>query len=146
MKLGFNKVAPFYYYPGFWEGGPQLDFFINDKAFNALSPEYKAIVEAACAQAHSDMQAKYDARNPAALKQLVGSGAKLREFPKDVMASSFKEAMALYEETSAKNENWTILISVKSKISGSVSRKPSLIHSCKRKNCNKFLPLIENRA
>jgi TRAP-type mannitol/chloroaromatic compound transport system substrate-binding protein len=52
------------------------------------------------------MQAKYDARNPAALKQLVGSGAKLREFPKDVMASSFKEAMALYEETSAKNENW----------------------------------------
>jgi len=37
-------------------------------------------VEAAAAQAHSDMQAKYDARNPAALKQLVGSGTKLREF------------------------------------------------------------------
>ena len=106
LKLGFNKVAPFYYYPGFWEGGPELDFFINDKAFNALTPEYKAIIEAACAQAHSDMQAKYDARNPAALKQLVGSGAKLREFPKDVMTSAFKEAMALYEETSAKNENW----------------------------------------
>jgi TRAP-type mannitol/chloroaromatic compound transport system substrate-binding protein len=106
LKLGFNKVAPYYYYPGFWEGGPELDFFINDKAFNALSPENKAIVEAACAQAHSDMQAKYDARNPAALKQLVGSGAKLREFPKDVMAASFKEAMAFYEEISAKNENW----------------------------------------
>ena len=106
LKLGFNKVAPFYYYPGFWEGGPQLDFFINDKAFNALSAENKAIVEAACAQAHSDMQAKYDARNPAALKQLVGSGAKLREFPKDVMAASFKEAMAFYEEISAKNESW----------------------------------------
>ena len=106
LKLGFNKVAPFYYYPGFWEGGPQLDFFINDKAFNALSAENKAIVEAACAQAHSDMQAKYDARNPAALKQLVGSGAKLREFPKDVMAAAFKEAMAFYEEISAKNDNW----------------------------------------
>jgi len=99
-------VAPFYYYPGWWEGGPQLDFYINDKAFNALTPEYKAIVEAACAQAHSDMQAKYDARNPAALKQLVGSGAKLREFPKDVMAAAFKEAMAFYEEISAKNESW----------------------------------------
>jgi len=106
LKLGFNKVAPFYYYPGFWEGGPQLDFFINDKAFNALSAENKAIVEAACAQAHSDMQAKYDARNPAALKQLVGSGAKLREFPKDVMAAAFKEAMAFYEEISAKNDSW----------------------------------------
>ena len=106
LKLGFNKVAPFYYYPGFWEGGPQLDFFINDKAFNALSAENKAIVEAACAQAHSDTQAKYDARNPAALKQLVGSGAKLREFPKDVMAAAFKEAMAYYDEISAKNETW----------------------------------------
>jgi TRAP-type mannitol/chloroaromatic compound transport system substrate-binding protein len=106
LKLGFSKVAPFYYYPGFWEGGPQLDFFINDKAFNALSPEYKAIVEAAAAQAHSDMQAKYDARNPAALKQLVGSGTKLREFPKDVMAAAFKESMAFYNEVSEKNPNF----------------------------------------
>ena len=106
LKLGFNKVAPNYYYPGWWEGGPELDFFINNKAFEALSPEYKAIVEAAAAQAHSDMQAKYDARNPAALKQLVGAGSKLRPFPKDVMNAAFKEAMALYEELSAKNENW----------------------------------------
>ncbi|MBC7719220.1 MAG: TRAP transporter substrate-binding protein DctP [Chitinophagaceae bacterium] len=106
QKLGFNKVAPFYYYPGWWEGGPQLDFFINDKAYGALSPENKAIVEAAAALAHSDMQAKYDARNPVALKQLVGAGTKLRPFPKDVMNAAFKESMALYEEISAKNENF----------------------------------------
>jgi TRAP-type mannitol/chloroaromatic compound transport system substrate-binding protein len=65
QKLGFNKVAPFYYYPGWWEGGPQLDFFINQKAYDALSAENKAIVEAAAAFAHTEMQAKYDARNPA---------------------------------------------------------------------------------
>ena len=106
LKLGFNKVAPFYYYPGWWEGGPELDFFINNKAFEALSPEYKAIVEAAAAAAHVDMQAKYDARNPAALKQLVGAGTKLRAFPKDVMNAAFKASMAFYDELSAKNENW----------------------------------------
>ncbi len=106
QKLGFNKVAPFYYYPGWWEGGPELDFFINNKAFEALSPENKAIVEAAAAQAHIEMQAKYDAKNPAALKQLVGSGTKLRPFPKDVMNLAFKESMALYDELSEKNENW----------------------------------------
>jgi TRAP-type mannitol/chloroaromatic compound transport system substrate-binding protein len=106
LKLGFNKVAPNYYYPGWWEGGPQLDFFINNKAFEALTPEYKAIVEAAAAQAHSDMQAKYDARNPAALKQLVGAGTKLRPFPKDVMNAAFKASMEIYEELNAKNENW----------------------------------------
>jgi TRAP-type mannitol/chloroaromatic compound transport system substrate-binding protein len=106
QKLGFNKVAPHYYYPGWWEGGPQLDFLINDKAFNALSPENKAIVESAAAYAHTDMQAKYDARNPTALKQLVGAGTKLHPFPNDVMALAFKESMALYEELNTKNPEW----------------------------------------
>ena len=69
-------------------------------------PEYKAIVEAAAAHAHSDMQAKYDACNAGALKQLVGVGANLRPFPKDVMNEAFKESMNLYDEISAKNENW----------------------------------------
>ena len=106
LKLGFNKVAPYYYYPGWWEGGPELDFFINNKAFDALPAEYKAIVEAASAAAHVDMQAKYDARNPAALKQLVGAGTKLRAFPKDVMNAAFKASMEFYEELNTKNESW----------------------------------------
>jgi TRAP-type mannitol/chloroaromatic compound transport system substrate-binding protein len=106
QKLGLNKVAPFYYYPGWWEGALQLDLYINTKAYAALSPENKAIVEAASAYAHVDMQAKYDARNPNALKQLVGAGAKLRPFPADVMAEAFRQSTKLYEELSAKNENW----------------------------------------
>ncbi len=106
QKLGFNKVAPFYYYPGWWEGGPELDFYINNKAFDALSAENKAIVQAAASQAHVTMQALYDAKNPVALKQLVGAGTKLRPFPNDVMAAAFKAAMEFYEELSAKNENW----------------------------------------
>jgi TRAP-type mannitol/chloroaromatic compound transport system substrate-binding protein len=106
QKLGFNKVAPNYYYPGWWEGGPQLDFFINTKAYDSLSAEYKAVVEAASALAHVEMQARYDAKNPAALKQLVGSGTKLFRFPKDVMDAAFKESMAIYAELSAKNPNW----------------------------------------
>jgi TRAP-type mannitol/chloroaromatic compound transport system substrate-binding protein len=106
MKLGFNKVAPYYYYPGYWEGGPQLDVFINQKAFNALSAENKAIVETAAAKAHVDMQAKYDAFNPGALKQLVAGGTKLRPFPADMMNAAFKEAMALYDEIGQKNASW----------------------------------------
>jgi TRAP-type mannitol/chloroaromatic compound transport system substrate-binding protein len=106
LKLGLYKVAPNYAYPGWWEGGPQLDFFINTKAYDGLSAEYKAIVENAAAFAHVEMQAKYDARNPAALKQLVGGGTKLFRFPKDIMDASFKEAMALYSELSGSNPAW----------------------------------------
>jgi TRAP-type mannitol/chloroaromatic compound transport system substrate-binding protein len=106
QKLGFNKVAPFYYYPGWWEGGPQLDVFINQKAYDALSAENKAIVEAAAAQAHVTMQARYDALNPGALKQLVGAGTKLRPFPADVMNAAFKASMTVYDELNAKNPSW----------------------------------------
>ena len=106
LKLGFNKVAPNYYYPGWWEGGPQLDIFINQKAYEGLTGEYKAIVESAAAYAHTEMQAKYDAKNPAALRQLVAGGTKLFRFPKDVMDTAFKESMALYSELSAKNASW----------------------------------------
>jgi TRAP-type mannitol/chloroaromatic compound transport system substrate-binding protein len=106
QKLGFNKVAPFYYYPGWWEGGPQLDLFVNNKAYDSLSAENKAIIEAACSYAHVEMQAKYDAKNPTALKQLVGAKTKVLPFPKDVLDLAFKESMALYDELSAKNANW----------------------------------------
>ncbi len=107
QKLGFNKVAPYYYYPGWWEGGLQLDLYIHQKAWDALSTEQKLIVETASAYAHLETQAKYDVKNPIALKQLVSSGnAKLRPFPADLMAEAFKQAMALYQELSARNENW----------------------------------------
>jgi TRAP-type mannitol/chloroaromatic compound transport system substrate-binding protein len=106
LKLGFYKVAKNYAYPGWWEGGPQLDLYINSKAYEGLSAENKAIVTCAAAFAHTDMQAKYDYRNAASLKQLVAGGAKLFPFPKDLMDAAFKEAMALYDEIGAKNPNW----------------------------------------
>jgi len=105
-KLGFYKVAQNYAYPGWWEGGPQLDLYVNSKAYEGLSSEYKAIIECASAFAHHDMQAKYDARNAASLKKLVAGGTKLFRFPKDTMDAAFKEAIALYSEISAKNANW----------------------------------------
>ena len=106
FKLGLHKVAPHYHYPGWWEGGPQLSLYVNQKAYDALTPEYKAIVANAAANAHVDMQAKYDGRNPGALKQLVAAGAKLHAFPKDVMDASFKAAMEVYAELSASNPAW----------------------------------------
>ena len=80
--------------------------FINKDAFAKLSPENKAIVKAAAAYAHLDMQAKYDALNPAALKKLVAAGTKLRQLPKDVMDAAFKEAQRNYEELNQKNPAW----------------------------------------
>jgi TRAP-type mannitol/chloroaromatic compound transport system substrate-binding protein len=91
---------------GPYDDQKQLDFFINQKAYDALSPENKAIVENAAAHAHTVMQARYDARNPAALKQLVGAGTKLRPFSNDVLNEAFKQSMAVYSDIGAKNADW----------------------------------------
>jgi len=79
---------------------------VNKKAYESLSSEYKAIIEAAASFASTDMQARYDARNAAALKTLVAGGAKLFPFPKDLMDAAFKQAMGLYEEIGQKNPGW----------------------------------------
>jgi TRAP-type mannitol/chloroaromatic compound transport system substrate-binding protein len=76
-KLGFQKVAPFYYYPGFWEGGPMFHFLVNKAKWEELPKHYKAIALSAADAANLDMTAKYDARNPAALRRLLGSGRDL---------------------------------------------------------------------
>ena len=106
QKLGFHKVASTYHYPAWWEGGPQLEFFINSKAYNALPAEYKAMIEAASFSAHVEMQAKYDARNPAALKQLYASKVNLVPMPKDVMDAAFKASQEIYAELNEKNPAW----------------------------------------
>src|SRR5690606_1529532 len=79
-KLGFYKVAKYYYYPGWWEGGTQVSLYVNMNAWESLPKSYKAALEAACAAANITMPAKYDAENPAALRRLVAGGTQLRPF------------------------------------------------------------------
>jgi TRAP-type mannitol/chloroaromatic compound transport system substrate-binding protein len=102
-KLGFYKVAPFYYYPGWWEGVAMLHTMVNTAKWAELPPAYQSIVKTACQAANVDMQAKYDARNPEALKKLVGLGAQLRPYPQDVMEACFNAAKETYDEMSAAN-------------------------------------------
>jgi len=105
-KLGFYKVAKFYYYPGWWEGGPELDLFVNIKAYNDLPKEYQSMLESACAEANVDMMAKYDAVNPAALKRLLANGVKLLPFSNEIMAACYKATKETYDEIAEKNEKF----------------------------------------
>jgi len=102
-KLGLYKIAKFYYYPGWWEGGPELDLFVNTKAWEALPKDYQSILESACAEANVDMVAKYDALNPAALRRLVAAGVQLRPFPREIMQASHKAATEVYDEFATTN-------------------------------------------
>jgi TRAP-type mannitol/chloroaromatic compound transport system substrate-binding protein len=105
-KLGFQKVAKYYYYPGWWEGGPALHNFINLQKWNELPKHYQSVIHSASHVANTYMVSKYDAANPAALKRLVAGGAQLRPFTQPVMEACYKAANDIYAETAAANPDF----------------------------------------
>ena len=105
-KLGFFKVAPHYYYPGWWEGGPLLQAFVNLDKWNALPKHYQNVVEQAGHYANNWMMAKYDQANPQALRRLLAGGTKLHAFSPPIMEASFKAAKELHSEIAATNANF----------------------------------------
>lgn len=102
-KLGFSKVARYYYYPGWWEGQAMLNFFFNLERWNALPKSYQAAVKSAAALANSTMTARYDIQNPAALKRLVLGGAEPRPFSEAILDACFKASTEVLDEIAAKN-------------------------------------------
>jgi len=103
QKLGFFKVAQYYYYPGWWEGGAALHTMVNLEKWNSLPAHYQAILHDACAFANSNMLAKYDVKNPVSVKELVGSGAVLRPFSQEVLTACYEAALSTYAEITASN-------------------------------------------
>ncbi len=106
LRLGFVKVAPYYYYPAYWEGGAMLHFLIGKNRWDALPDSYKGVVRAAAQAANADMLARYDWLNPTAIRELVGQGAQLRPFSQEIMAASFDAANETYAELSASNADF----------------------------------------
>jgi TRAP-type mannitol/chloroaromatic compound transport system substrate-binding protein len=105
-KLGLYKVAPHYYYPGWWEGGPMLLSFVNLDKWNSLPKFYQSVIEQAGHYANNWMMAKYDTVNPMALRKLLAAGTKLHAFSPPIMEASFKAAKELHNEVSATNANF----------------------------------------
>ena len=102
-KLGFFKVAPYYYYPGWWEGGPTVHFMFNKAAYEGLPKAYQALLRTACQAEDADMLQKYDYKNPLALKSLVANGAQLRPFSQEILEACFNAAQEVYAEMTATN-------------------------------------------
>jgi len=100
-KLGFHKVVDHYYYPGWWEPGPALTFYVNRDAWDKLPVDYQNILEVATAEAGLTMMTRYDARNPAALQRLLDHGVQLHPFPDDVMQAARESAAELLESPSS---------------------------------------------
>jgi TRAP-type mannitol/chloroaromatic compound transport system substrate-binding protein len=105
-KLGFSKVAKYYYYPGWWEGQAMLHFFINIDKWNELPKNYQAMIRAASSIANMSMMTRYDLQNPAALRRLAIGGAEPRPFSEAVLDACFKASNEVFAEICAKNADF----------------------------------------
>jgi TRAP-type mannitol/chloroaromatic compound transport system substrate-binding protein len=108
-KLGFQQVAQYYYYPGWWEPGPTLEFQINKTEWDALPAEYQEIIKTVSYEANLTMLARYDARNRQALTTLVDGGAQLRPYSEEIMAAAEQAAFELYDEFAAQDADFKAL-------------------------------------
>ena len=117
-KLGFHKVVKNYYYPGWWEPGPSLSVYVNEKAWSELSASYQQIFEAACTEAGVIMQQRYDAHNPAALQRILDSGVVMRPFADDIMKGAQEAAQQYLEDNAAADPGYRKVYEAFSKARG----------------------------
>lgn len=109
-RLGFNRVAPFYYFPGWGEGGAVFHAFINQARFRDLPPAYRRALEIAAAAASPWMLSSYDYQSPTALRRLVADGAQLRSFPNEVVNAAYRATQEVIAETSAANPRFKSIV------------------------------------
>ncbi len=102
-KLGFQRVAKNYYYPGWHEPGVTLTLMVNKASFDALPETYRAALETAAAEQNAAMLERYDALNPAALERLIAGGVTARPFPPDFLEAAYRASNELLDEYAAKN-------------------------------------------
>jgi TRAP-type mannitol/chloroaromatic compound transport system substrate-binding protein len=103
-KLGFHAIAPYYYYPGWWEPGPNVSLLVARSAYESLPESYRQVIETVTREASLDELARYDAANPAALDRLVrGHGVSLRPFSQEILEASWRASTDHLAEQAARD-------------------------------------------
>jgi TRAP-type mannitol/chloroaromatic compound transport system substrate-binding protein len=102
-KLGFNRIARFYYYPGWQEYAPSVDMMVNAQMWDALPAHYRHAMEAAGTETWHWVMARYDMLNPPSLRRLIAGGAQLRAYPRAIMDASYRATQEMYAELGAQN-------------------------------------------
>ena len=107
IKMGFHKIAP-YYYTGWHEPATELQYLVNPRAYDRLSPEYKAILMIAMRAATSDMYNEnfHDSANAWAKMKTEYPNIKVKTFPEPVLKAMKNATDEVMESYAAENEEF----------------------------------------
>jgi len=104
IRMGFYKVAPFYY-AGWHEPASELHFMINQKAFGKLSPEYQSVLKTAMEAVSARMTAALFEDNARAWDKMLAEypNIKVMKFPEPVLMAMKKATDEVLESYAAEN-------------------------------------------
>jgi len=112
-KLGFYKVAKFYYIPGVLELCANTCLFVNKNAWAALPASYQRMLRIATSYALMEMLASYDAKNAKAISRVIAQGAQLSVLSPQILTALRTALEAVLDEEAAKSaqfkrilDNW----------------------------------------
>lgn len=89
LSFGFDKVAPYYYWPGFHEPNGSAECLVNRAAYDALPDDLRQIVAVACEAENLRGMAEADWHNAVALAKLEQrKDIALRGFPGDILKAA----------------------------------------------------------
>ena len=102
LKMGFYKVAKYYYYPGWHEPGTTFEILVNKEKWDSLPKDLQAILETAGWRSSMWTLSEFEAKNGNALKELVDQhGVQLKRFPDAVLEGLRKLSGEVLEELAA---------------------------------------------
>jgi len=105
IKMGFYKVAP-YYYSGWHEPGSVLELTFNKHLWNRLAFEHQSMIEVASSELNANMATEFHAKNIQALQELKKLNVTLAQFPADVTNAGKKALVEVVRDLSAKNDDF----------------------------------------
>ena len=105
IKMGFYKVAP-YYYSGWHEPGSVLELTFNKRSWEKLAREHKSIIEVAASELNSSMTYEFHAENIIALKKLQSLGVKLLRYPDDIITAAKRALNEVTHELGEQNSDF----------------------------------------
>jgi TRAP-type mannitol/chloroaromatic compound transport system substrate-binding protein len=105
IKMGFYKVAP-YYYSGFHEPGSVLELTFNKSFWESLPADIRALIDSAAAELNAQMVYEFGAKNAEALQQLKKLGVKLMRFGDEIVEAAKEALFEVIAEQSAKSADF----------------------------------------
>jgi TRAP-type mannitol/chloroaromatic compound transport system substrate-binding protein len=105
IKMGFYKVAP-YYYSGWHEPGSILELTFNKHSWSKLAYEHQSIIEVCASEMNANMTYEFHAQNIQALQKLKELNVTLLQFPQDVVDAGKKALVEVIDELSSENKDF----------------------------------------